>query len=293
MGSYSIRDLEQLSGIKAHTIRIWEQRYQLLSPHRTSTNIRFYDDDQLKKLLNVSALLDNGWRISKVSGLTQTELHDHLSRAFESAAGTDHSTEYYIHGLIVAMLDLDERKFNTTFNASRTTFGFKDTITRIIYPFLEKVGFMWGIDEVYPAQEHFIANLIRQKILAAIDELPDPDAQARKFLLFLPEGEQHELGLLVANFLIQERGNRTFYLGQNVPLKDIEAVVKACHPQVLVTFLITPRTPEEARAYLLRLGTAVPDRPIYLSGRYDQVEGGPLPENINWLRSPNDLEGIL
>ena len=165
MAQYSIRDLEKLTGIKAHTIRIWEKRYNAVEPKRTKTNIRYYSDDDLKKLLNISILHRHGVKISKIMQKTDEE----LGHAIEEICETHNETESQIEGLVVAMIELDESKFEKLFTNSIIRFGFEKTLLNIIYPFLEKVGILWQVGNIYPAQEHFISNLIRQKLSGAID----------------------------------------------------------------------------------------------------------------------------
>ncbi len=186
MGRYSIKQLEQLSGVKAHTIRIWEQRYDIVIPHRTETNIRFYDDIQLKKLLNVALLVQQGHKISKIGKLEEQEIQ-HLVADKLINTVTDDQVEVAINGMLLCMIDYDETAFERIFSDSILRRGFEKTIIDLIYPFLIRVGIMWGINEVNPAQEHFMSNLIRQKIIVAINDvtcIPQPD---RTFVLFLPE----------------------------------------------------------------------------------------------------------
>ena len=192
MAVYSIRELEKLSGIKAHTIRIWEKRYNLVFPHRTQTNIRYYTDYDLKKILNVAVLNRHGIKISNIARLDESELKEEIIRVSNSTQ----SHENIIDSLIISMIELDDYKITGILDKSIAKIGLKETVIEIVYPFLEKLGILWQAGDINPVQEHFVSNLIRQKILAATDQLPNIfDPAAKKFLLMLPEGEWHEIGL--------------------------------------------------------------------------------------------------
>ena len=167
MAVYSIKELEKLSGIKAHTIRIWEKRYNLIEPHRTNTNIRYYTDSDLKKILNVAVLNRQGIKISNIAKLNDLELKEEIIRVSRS----HYSNEDIIDSLIIAMFDLDEYKLLSIIEKSISRIGFTSTVTDVLYPMLDKVGILWQSGDIYPAHEHFLSNLLRQKIIAATDKL--------------------------------------------------------------------------------------------------------------------------
>ncbi len=193
MSSYSIKDLEQLSGIKAHTLRIWEQRYNFIIPKRTDTNIRYYDDKDLKLILNVSLLRENGYKISKIADMDQEQIAGAVLEITEK----NFSFSDQIHSLVLAMIDLDEERFEKIMSTNILQTGFENTMLSIIFPFLSKIGVLWQTGSITPAQEHFISNLIRQKLIVAIDGCYVPSKEINnKYLLFLPEGELHEISLL-------------------------------------------------------------------------------------------------
>lgn len=292
MGTYSIKDLEKLSGVKAHTIRIWESRYSLIEPKRTETNIRIYDDTQLKKLLNVSLLISNGHKISKISKIEVAQLNQMIADIYKKANESliTQSLEIQLNALIVAMIDLDEDKFDKVFSTNVLRMGFQKTITDIVYPFLEKVGLMWGIDEINPAQEHFISNLIRQKVITAIDGLTVPNKNSQTFLLFLPEMELHEMGLLLSHYLLKANGKHITYLGQNVPFNDLAEVVEICQPEYLLTFMVTSKTQEEIQDYINKLSEVFADKTILVSGSEYTLSAIHFPKNTQWLKSVADLE---
>jgi DNA-binding transcriptional MerR regulator len=197
MAQYSIKELEEISSMKAHTIRIWELRYGLLQPLRTDTNIRYYDDMQLKKLLNVCALLSEGMKISKISELNEKQIGDAIDQIINKSSSTDVSIETIINQLLIAVTTFDELMFDKVFSNAVLRLGLVDTYLKVIYPLLVRVGLMWSKDDVMPAQEHFFSNLIKQKIFAAIDATPLPQNADQTWLLFLPETESHEIGLLL------------------------------------------------------------------------------------------------
>jgi len=262
MGQYSIKELEQLSGIKAHTIRIWEKRYNLIDPHRTATNIRFYSDDDLKKIINVSILNANGIKISKIAEMSSAAIAQKILE-FNQTSG---DVSNYINQLTVAMVDLDEEKFETILTGFFHRSTFEQTITGIVYPFLEKIGVLWQTHNITPAQEHFISNLIRQKLIVAIDSLPLPAKNTSKVLLFLPENELHELGLLFYHYLLRKAGYQTFYLGQAVPHDDLKQIFDTHRPDMLVTAITTALSKPKLLDYLVQLTTDFPCSRILVSG---------------------------
>lgn len=295
MANYSIRDLERLSGVKAHTIRIWELRYGLLTPSRTKTNIRTYNDLQLKRLLKVSLLLGQGYKISKVSQLSAKELNELIHKIYSESTerSGDHSLELKTNGLMLAMIDYDEDKFHRIFTTCVIRRGFKAAIVQLIYPFLEKVGVLWSLGELNPAQEHFVSNIIRQKVIVAIDGLDTPKNPEKRHLLFLPEGEYHELGLLIAYYILKSSGTHVTYLGQNVPFEDLRQVVEITKPDVLQTFMVAPLSQAEGQDYLDRLALSFPGLPVYLSGPGKTFDALSLPPHFSYLNSIDALEEIM
>jgi methanogenic corrinoid protein MtbC1 len=276
MGKYSIKDLETLSGIKAHTIRIWEQRYGVITPNRTDTNIRTYCDTDLKKLLNIAMLNNNGLKISKISKLSDEDLSLEVQRIGES------ETEYpiQIDRLIVAMVDLDRSKFETILADCIETMGFEDTCINVLYPLLQKIGVMWLANSINPAQEHFISSLIIQKMYSAIDNLYTEGPKGRKVIFFLREGELHEMGLLFFRYLMEKRGFDTIYLGQSVPFEDLKQTVEAHKPDFLVTALVASPEDDFMENYLKQLGKSFKDIKILASGFQISQFDKELPKNI-------------
>jgi len=233
-GYYSIKDLERLTGIKAHTLRIWEKRYNIVEPHRSESNIRSYTDEDLKKLLNISILVKNGYKISKVADLCSASVNDKIIEI--SRLSNNHNSE--IEGLILSMIELDEVKFEKILNSSVIKLGFEKTINDVIYPLFEKIGVLWQTGSINPAQEHFISSLVRRKLFVAIDGLSFntmPDAE--KYILYLPEWELHEIGLLFYDYLIRKSGNSVVYLGQSLPYKNLISISDTLQPDYILTNL--------------------------------------------------------
>ena len=251
MSRYSIKDLENLSGIKAHTIRIWEQRYGVINPKRTKTNIRYYDSEDLKLILNIARLKDHGHKISKIAGMRKEEMH---RLVMELSAEESKDFQNYLHNLTTSMIDLDEALFERTLSTSILQLGFESSMQNVIYPFLIRIGFLWQAEAIHPAQEHFITCLIRQKLIVAIDGQKFHDGLGvRKFMLFLPESEMHEINLLFAHYLLKKYGNQVIYLGQNLPFKDLQMAYKLHKPDYILTSITSAPKRKLLPAYVEKL----------------------------------------
>ncbi|MEO6902830.1 MAG: MerR family transcriptional regulator [Bacteroidia bacterium] len=238
MDSYSISDLEKFSGIKAHTIRMWEQRYKALNPSRSEGNTRYYDGLQLRRLLNIVSLMNGDFKISELCAMTDEQLNVLLEKELSNNTSTDYAIEYLISQCIIAAKEFNEERFDKFFSNALLRFGIKETYLKIIYPSLVRLGIMWAKDSLPPAQEHFITNLIRQKLHTAIDALPPPTKPEKLWLLFLLEDELHETGLLLSQYLIRNAGHKVIYLGSNVPLVSVEAAVEELNPTELLFFMV-------------------------------------------------------
>ena len=288
MGQYSIKELEQLSGIKAHTIRIWEKRHRIIEPSRTATNIRYYSDKDLKKIINVSLLNTYGIKISKIADMSLEDMNKKVLEISE----LQNDKGVHIDQMVVAMLDMEEELFEKILNNLILRFGFEQTVTEIIYPFLEKIGILWQTQNITPAHEHFISNLIRQKIIVAIDGLPIPPKTAKKIVIFLPEGELHELGLLFYHFLIRKAGYRTYYLGQNVPHEDLVSVYKVHQPEYMITTITSkPHIPIEK--YLEQLSNDFGQTNILASGYQVQKFAGSRLEKVQIFSTALELTKFI
>jgi len=271
-----------LTGIKAHTLRKWETRYSILEPERTVTNIRFYSDEQLKKLLNISVLTRHGYRISKIDKMSEDEIHEKISYHM-----IDGDNDNEISALVLSMIELDEIKFNGILKSLIIKKGLLATTTEIIYPFLSQVGVLWGINKVLPAQEHFISSLIKKKMLSTIDLLPDPQKYAPSILMFLTEEEYHEIALLLAYYIARELGFRVYYLGANVPTENIKQVIKAVNPDAMLTMFVTPAQDllETKVQTILDQG----DKTLFVSGNPNNIMSIIHDKRIVYLAHPNDF----
>lgn len=286
MAHYSIKDLERLSGIKAHTLRMWEKRYGLMEPSRTRTNIRSYSDSDLKKILNVSILNRHGIKISRIAAMDEQEIAEKIIIISRDSSDYDSMIE----NLVIAMVEMDEGKFEKLLSRTIMQVGFEEAILKVVYPFLDKVGILWQTGAINPAQEHFISHLVRQKIIVAIDSvIPVANPDPKHFLLFLPEGELHELGLLFYNYLLQKRGHKVTYLGQWVPLKEMAEAVSVLNIDYLLTSIIAVHSGQELEEYIERLSATFSKTTIFISGLQTTKLIGKLPGNIIRLESVHDL----
>ncbi|GAB3571554.1 MerR family transcriptional regulator [Hymenobacter daeguensis] len=276
MGHYSISDLEQLSGIKAHTIRMWEQRYGLLRPVRTPTNIRMYCNDDLRRLLNVSTLCGRGKRISQVACLSDAE----IQAAVLACCNDAHDYHQQVNALLAAMLSFDEQRLNYLFDEAAHSLGFEKMMLFVAYPLLQRIGLMWLAGTVNPAQEHLLAHLLRQKMLAATNALPCVPASARRWVLFLPANELHELALLFMNYALRARGQHTLYLGQNLPTAELKAVCEAYRPDAIATVLTSQPERSKVGEFAREIAALCPDKLVVLYGPLARQEGLELPKNF-------------
>lgn len=263
MNDFTIKDLENLSGIKAHTIRIWEQRYNFLKPQRTGTNIRFYSNEELKMLLNVALLNKYGFKLCHIDRMQPEEICQKiLSLKDEQAV-----QEKVVNDLVRQMIDLDTDKFEAILNRYIRANDMEKTVQEIIFPFLEKIGILWQTHHIMPAQEHFVSNIIRQKLIVAIDGATPCRQSSKKAVLFLPEGEYHELGLLFLSYLLRRNGIRVIYLGANVPMSDVQNVVEVIRPDIAFIHLTSTCRPNFSFEKLVHsIPAYLGDLPTIISG---------------------------
>ena len=285
--TFTIRDLSQLTRIKAHTLRIWEQRYGLLKPQRSDTNIRLYSQEELKFLLNVAILYENGVKISRIASLPLDEMREEVKKL------TQGKIQYFSHiqGLVLAMLDLDEEAFNRQLISNSMAFGMEETISQIIFPFLQHIGILWQTNTINPAQEHFITYLIRQKLIVAIDEITGSSIRNdhKKIILFLPEGELHEISLLYTCYLLKKLGHKVIYLGQSLPLQDLEAVQEIHCADVLFSIITSTPCLEDVQPYLEKLASIRGNAEVVLTGYQVVSQELSLPEGMMIMRSPDEI----
>lgn len=293
---FTIKDLENFSGIKAHTIRIWEKRYNLFQPKRTDSNIRYYDMDSMLKLLNVSLLYNNGLKISKIATLSKAKMELSVKElvfkeGFESKALTSFK---------LAMLNFDEGLFNQTYNSLISQSSFRAVFTEIFIPFLNEIGFLWQVQSITPAHEHFISNLIKQKILINIEKLQflQQNKTIKTFVLYLPMNEIHELGLLYLHFELLFHGYHSIYLGQSVPVGNLKDLQNVFDEVCFVTYLTVEPSKETVEEYLHEVYAEVlqntNDTLWVLGSKILHIDADSFQNNqIKFFTSPVDLLNIL
>ena len=279
---YSIKDLEKLSGIKAHTLRAWEQRYDLIEPLRTDTNIRFYVDDHLKKILNIAVLVKSGMRISKVANMTTEE----IKAAVIDAGRYQGNYESQINAFKIAMLDYDEYLFDSVFNKCLIQFGTDETLTKILGKFIQEVGLLWQAGAISVSNEHFISGLVKQKLFSIIDQtiLPQPSNERGSFVLYLPAEELHELGLLYLYYYLKKSGHRVIYLGQSVPITYLKEVSDKTRVDRFISVFTTQPHFEEIDVYFQRLGDLFDqdNYRFFVTGlQFSQYDSDKIPSHVN------------
>lgn len=290
VAKYSIKELEVLTGIRAATLRMWEKRYQIITPLRTVTNIRFYGNSHLKLLLNVNILNRNGIKISHIAKMNSAEIAEKVKDLSFVKTGDDDLFD----GLMLSMIDLDETLFHQAFYKAVARLGFEDTINRIIFPFFSRIGIMWQVDSINPAQEHFISNMVRQKLIAAIDNATTKlGVSAKKVLMFLPESELHELGMLFLNYLLKNKGYRTIYLGQAVPLTDLPKILEISDPDILVTNVSNSMSIGDITTFVNKFKVVPSAKKVFIASAGIYEEQPELPSNFKIFESLKDLAAEL
>lgn len=288
MSAFTIKDLENLSGIKAHTIRIWEQRYSFLKPQRSCTNIRYYDNEQLKMLLNIALLNKYGFRISQIDKMKPEEICEKIL----SLGGCEAVQERIVNELVKEMIDLETDRFECCVNRYIEANGIEKAVCEIIFPFLEKIGILWQTGHIIPAQEHFVSNIIRQKLIVAIDGLPT-QKDGPRCMLYLPPDEYHELGLLFVSYLLKRRGARLIYLGANVPLEDAQSVANTLHPEMAFIHLTSTCPNLNFDRFLRSVHQHMPTLPTFISGYPTCCYQKETPPNIHLKRCYSEMEKAI
>lgn len=287
MAVYSINDIEKLCGIKAHTIRIWEKRYNIIQPRRTETNIRYYLDEDLQKILNISLLNRNNYKISKIAKMTDGEMKRLVSELSEVSI----ETEDNLDSLMFAMLELDEYKFNKILDHNIRDNGFEGTMNDIVYPLMEKLSLMWIAGSIKGVHESFVANVIKRKTIVAIDRKSKENKEdAKRFLIYLPEKESHELSLLFLHFLLKDIGLNVINLGSNAPLIDVLEGQKLFKADYVFTMFNDSFSEQPLQPYLNELSKHMPDCEILISGYQTAVQNIELPDNITILKNISDVK---
>lgn len=289
MTTFTIKDLEVLSGIKAHTIRVWEQRYSLLKPGRTNSNVRRYDKEELKSLLGIALLNRNGYRISHIHRMSPGGIRERISTLSQTAA----RQERMVNELIERMVDLDLERFEAMLDECIGQRGIQRTISQVIFPFLKRTGIHWTTQKIQPSPEHLVGHIIRQKLIVGLDGLSGNIAVNKSVILFLPEEEYHELGLLYAYYQFKSRGVKTLYLGAGFDMEHIQMLVRSRRPDFLFTHLTCYPPHLNPDTYFNRLALKIPDTPIVLSGQCALHPFKRIPPRLLLKKSPEDLTSFV
>lgn len=263
MNSFTIKDLSNLSGIKAHTLRIWEQRYNFLKPGRSFTNIRYYNNEELKTILNIALLNKYGFKISSIDKMSAAEMNEKILLLHQSEA----QHERIINDLVNHMISMDMDAFSDSLNKYIQAKGLEKMIMNLVFPFLEKTGILWLTNNINPAQEHLVSNMLRQKLIAGIENCKPAGRSSKKVLLFLPEGEYHELGLLFISFLLKRKGIGVIYMGANLPIEDLNYVVDQKKPDYIYCHLTSLAPNFRFDRFLFNLEQQFKPLPIIVSGK--------------------------
>jgi len=292
---FTIKDLESFSGIKAHTIRIWEKRYNLLTPNRTDSNIRYYDISNLQKLLNVSLLNNHGLKISKIADLSESQILANVREVISKNGIESQSSNMFK----LAMLNFDETLFVKTYNGLLAKYSFREIVKKIFIPLLNEIGLLWQVSSITPAHEHFITNLIRQKIYTNIEtvQLSEVSNNSKLFVLYLPLNEIHELGLLYLHYELLLHGYKSIYLGQSVPVSNLTDVTKVYDNCCFVSYLTVEPSKISVEAYMDTVADEVlqySENELWLLGqKVADAASLTLKPNVKLFSNINDLLKLL
>ena len=287
--NFSIKDLENLSGIKAHTIRMWEKRYNILTPERTDTNIRMYDSSSLQKILNIAFLNENGYKISRISKLSEEEITAMVHRITSSISDENRA----INQFKMAMMNFDESLFDKTYKALLEKKTFKTIFNNIFLPLLNEVGMLWQTDTIKPIHEHYIVDLIKQKLYINIVEIKSSKKPIKDdlFILFLPENEIHDIGILYIQYLLLHSGYQTIFLGPSLPLSNMKFLLER-YPNVRFLSYCTI-APVNMQDFINEFQEIICDGRQYelnlFGHKANMLKDSPLPEHIKIYRDLNNF----
>jgi MerR family transcriptional regulator, light-induced transcriptional regulator len=290
MEQYSIRDLDKLSGIKAQTIRVWERRYGIVKPQRTGTNRRRYGDEELRRIINVSILRRNGFKISEIAKLSDSDIEGKVSFLSKEVFNSDTQ----IDSLVKAMVDINEKALNDLLTRSMMNRGMEETMTTLVFPFLKRIGVMWQTGSANAGSEHFVSNIFRQKLISSIDNLsPVLKPKSKKVILFLPEKEMHEMGLLFFHYLVKKEGHESLYLGQSTPLSSVVTANEQWNSDILITGLMSGYPDFKAVDYIKDLAASFQGQKILVAGELAKIAVKLKYKNVFSLNSAEDLRSFL
>lgn len=291
---FSIKDLENLSGVKAHTIRIWEKRYNILEPMRSTTNIRNYDLHNLQKLLNIVLLHNYGYKISRIAEHSSEKIELMVREIISEKSSKNHA----INAFKMAMINFDQALFFKTYSNLLSEKSFREIFYDVMIPLMNEIGLLWQSGTVTPAQEHFIFYLIKQKLLVNTEKIQilEPTRTDKVFVLYLPENEIHELGLMYLNYEILLNGYKTIYLGESVPIDSLKDMKQYFDNIVYVSYLTVQPIKDEVDDYLKEIASEIMDvnSKVWLLGRMTQfIDVDKLPKSISIFNSISDLVSEL
>jgi MerR family transcriptional regulator, light-induced transcriptional regulator len=290
MERYTIRDLDKLSGINAHTIRVWERRYGIIKPQRTGTNRRRYDDADLRKIINISILKRNGFKISEIAGFAESEIEEKVTLLSTEVFNAD----THIDSMVKAMVAFDENSVNELINKSLMYKGLEETMTSLVFPFLKRIGVMWQTGSADIGAEHFISNIFRKKLIAAIDNIsPSENQKRKKVLLFLPEKEMHEMGLLFFQYLVKKEGHESLYLGQSTPLSAVVTTNRQWKADIIITGILSGYPGFKADEYIKELSASLTGQKVLVAGELATAAVKLKYQNVFPLNSAEDLRSLL
>lgn len=290
MATYTLTDLERLTGIKADTIRVWEKRYGLLTAHRNYTNRRWYTDEDLKKLINVATLNKYGFKISTIASMPVR----HLEETAAGIATGISDCDILINALVIAMSEFDEPAVNEILLKSVIRKGFERTITSVVFPFLRQVGVMWHTGSADVSSEHFISEIIRRKLMSAYNSLSPAKSQSgKKVLMFLPENEYHDLSMLFYAYIVRSRGHEVLYLGQSTPLTAVDSAVKSWNPDIIITGTLSGLSVSDYEDFVTGLKRIFPAGSILFAGSLADYIQHKKTTGIHPVVSENDLSRLI
>jgi len=287
MRHYTLHELEKLTGILAATIRVWERRYNIIKPQRTDTNRRWYNDEDLRRLINISILYHNGIKISKIAAYSGSDLEEKVKLLTMDSVKSD----THINSLIVAMFSFNGNAVNEILLRSIINSGFEETFSNVVFPFLKRIGIMWHTGSANIGAEHFVSNILRGRLIAAIDSLPPAnDPKRKRVIMYLPDNELHELGLLFYSYLIRKLGHEVLYLGQATPFIALAEANEKWHSDILVTGALSYLSISEPEEYLNNLSSTFKLQKILVSGSLADQPAIEKYSNVYSIRSVADLK---
>lgn len=290
MGKYSIKDLEQISGIKAHTIRMWEKRYGLIVPKRTSTNIRYYSEWDLRRLLNISILNHHGLKISAIAEMDEAEIRE---RVVDLSLDGKHN-DAQVDNFVAAMLELNEIKFLNILSSNIMKLGFESSVEEVLLPFLERVHYLWQAGTVLSVQQNFVVNLIRQKIAVAIEnEVPNLLSSTATAIMFLPKHEDFEIELMFYNLLARKENVNVIYVGASADLDELRIINKSKKADLFVTSFSSPQSVEHINALMVEYKKMFPTTPFYITGKKTRTHSLKYPEDFSAIGSISEFKKAL